>query len=183
MELEIKIGDDGNPYQEFNGRKYKLYPGRRYFTQHKHSMHRVVWEFFNGKIPKGKHIHHINENSWDNRLENLELIECSKHLSEHIKKKFEKDKEWFKEFQTLGTEASKVWHKSEEGRKWHSDHAMKNNFGGIVYGIGTCEVCGDEFTKKKKDQKFCTKGKSGNNCRSKSRRIRLKQLKMEKNDF
>jgi hypothetical protein len=47
-------------------------------------MHWVVWEFYNGKN-KGFHIHHINENSWDNRIENLEEIKSSNHLQEHMK--------------------------------------------------------------------------------------------------
>lgn len=37
------------------------------------SVHRFVWECFNGEIPKGQIISHINNNKEDNRLCNLEL--------------------------------------------------------------------------------------------------------------
>lgn len=44
--------------------------GKRYdfFT------HRLVWEAFNGPIPKGLQINHIDENPENNRLDNLNLM-------------------------------------------------------------------------------------------------------------
>lgn len=42
-------------------------------------MHRVVWEFYKGKIPKNHDIHHINKNISDNKIENLELYTKSEH--------------------------------------------------------------------------------------------------------
>lgn len=36
--------------------------------------HRVIWEMFNGKIPKGKVVDHINNKKSDNRIENLQCI-------------------------------------------------------------------------------------------------------------
>ena len=36
--------------------------------------HRFIWECFNGLIPEGKVIDHINDNKEDNRLCNLQLI-------------------------------------------------------------------------------------------------------------
>ena len=38
------------------------------------SVHRLVWETFNGLIPEGMQVNHINENKTDNRLENLNLM-------------------------------------------------------------------------------------------------------------
>lgn len=43
------------------------------------SHHRSVWEAFNGEIPKGMHINHINQNKADNRLCNLELVTPSEN--------------------------------------------------------------------------------------------------------
>ena len=36
--------------------------------------HRIIWEMFNGEIPKDKVIDHINNNPSDNRIENLQLV-------------------------------------------------------------------------------------------------------------
>ena len=40
----------------------------------KFGVHRLVWEAFNGKIPNGLVVNHINECKTDNRLENLNLM-------------------------------------------------------------------------------------------------------------
>ena len=37
-------------------------------------LHRLVWEAFNGPIPEGMHVNHINEDPKDNRLCNLNLL-------------------------------------------------------------------------------------------------------------
>lgn len=37
-------------------------------------VHRLVYEAFNGQIPEGMQINHINEDKTDNRLENLNLM-------------------------------------------------------------------------------------------------------------
>lgn len=45
--------------------------------------HRLVWKKHFGEIPKGYHIHHINGNKQDNRIENLTLISSSEHSKKH----------------------------------------------------------------------------------------------------
>lgn len=44
-------------------------------------IHRLVYEAFVGDIPKGmkNHIHHINHNKQDNRVENLALVSAKEH--------------------------------------------------------------------------------------------------------
>ena len=43
-------------------------------SQKKYHVHRFVWECFNGVIPEGKVIDHINNDKEDNRLCNLQLV-------------------------------------------------------------------------------------------------------------
>lgn len=47
------------------------------------SRHRFIWKEKNGKIPKGKIIHHINGNQEDYRLDNLICVTPSEHSLIH----------------------------------------------------------------------------------------------------
>ena len=46
--------------------------------------HQYVWEQHNGVIPKGYHIHHIDENKLNNDIKNLELMTESDHHKYHV---------------------------------------------------------------------------------------------------
>lgn len=45
------------------------------------SVHKLVWLAFNGKVPEGYEINHINEDKTDNRLENLNLLTHKENLN------------------------------------------------------------------------------------------------------
>ena len=48
-------------------------------------VHRLVYEYFIGNIPKGYHIHHIDGNKQNNCIDNLECISPSDHNKKHHK--------------------------------------------------------------------------------------------------
>ena len=44
-------------------------------------VHRLVWEAFNGQIPEGLQVNHINEVKTDNRLSNLNLMTAKENTN------------------------------------------------------------------------------------------------------
>lgn len=48
------------------------------------SHHRVVWETWNGSIPQGMHINHINQIKSDNKLSNLEMVTPSENQKKRV---------------------------------------------------------------------------------------------------
>jgi hypothetical protein len=76
------------PIQEFNGRRFYRRPGPSgyYRSDPKFGgkyMHRVVWEFHNGPIPFGHHIHHLDGDPANNAIENLVAMDAETHAIHH----------------------------------------------------------------------------------------------------
>ena len=69
--------------QRFDGLSY--YRCGFYFQRKGRRLHRAVWEKYNGKVPDGYHVHHIDGDRSNNNIENLALMEGHDHLSEHMK--------------------------------------------------------------------------------------------------
>ena len=71
---KIKVGDICNNKNITTGYKRVGLYGKRY------SNHRIIWEMFNGAIPKGLNIDHINGKRDDNRIENLQLVTQTQNI-------------------------------------------------------------------------------------------------------
>lgn len=157
-------------YQEFNGFRFNLDRTTGYFhgwvNGVNYLMYRYVWEFYNGEISKGYHVHHIDGDKSNNKIENLECIIGSSHLSGHMNKR---DKQELRNRMSVAQEYAKLWHKSEEGHAWHSKHAKEIMEEQLkIKSKNICENCGKEFEIydfKKKQSRFCS-----NACKSAYRR-------------
>lgn len=162
-------GNETLPCQEFNGHNYYLYKGERYFSRGRSRLHRKVWEFYNGKIPNGYHIHHVDNNPHNNDISNLNIVAGTLHLRFSAKQTTKNNPEWRKEFHAKGIEAAKEWHKSEEGRAWHREHG-KQCWINKPYFTYKCKECGKEFkTKSNIGSSYCH-----NNCKAKAYRKKCK---------
>ena len=78
----------------FNGHNFYRYPNsksrsrRKYYVINKHvtgitTLHREVWKFHNGEIPEGFHIHHIDGDTDNNHISNLQCISLLDHGKLH----------------------------------------------------------------------------------------------------
>ena len=135
--------------QEFNGKTYHK-TGEIYHRNAGARLHRAVWEHHNGAIPDGKHIHHIDFDSSNNDIGNLQLVTPSEHYWLH-----------------KPANNPKTWHKSKEGAKFFSSH-FKSVWKKWEQENKVCVICGNDYlTWHPKRSLYCS-GK----CRNKARYIR-----------
>jgi hypothetical protein len=144
------------PTQEFNGKKYRKYSGERYYSRGPNRLHKIIWEYYNGEIPKGFDVHHKDENPENNEISNLELIDNIEHCRFHAKRRFEKDPELLRRFVEGGKREAKKWHGSEAGKEWHKKHYELHGQSMYVKKEYECIVCGKKFMSTVTDSKFCS---------------------------
>jgi hypothetical protein len=139
----------------FNGDTYVQQPSGYYFKyttrnaerRHAKQLHRAVWEFYNGPIPDGCHIHHVDGNKDNNDISNLECISAKEHISMHSKRLMQDParKEANRQQLAEAQELAKKWHASEEGKDWHRKHTAESLAKAWVKTEHTCEYCGKKF--------------------------------------
>ena len=87
------IDTNGNIYRDGkkmspvnNGIGYYQIKLRRNKKRYPVYVHRLVWETFNGPIPEGYEINHIDHDKSNNTLENLELVTHRDNLKKAVQK-------------------------------------------------------------------------------------------------
>lgn len=167
----IQYFDDGD-VACFNGRTFRRDKKTGYYLasqKPRKRLHICVWEYYNGEIPKGYQIHHIDMDKRNNDISNLQMMTRQEHMKYHGENMREETKEKLrKNLIENAIPKSKEWHRSEDGRKWHSDHGKKayEKRGLNKY---CCTYCGKEFETRhiygEGINTFCS-----NNCKSAYRR-------------
>lgn len=163
-------------YQESHGERFVRDNRTNYFysiarygeKNSRKAMHRRIWELENGKIPDNMHVHHKDGDRCNNDIKNLELLSPSEHMKRH-NEKWRNDQELIeKKRNNLKNNVlpkAVEWHKSEEGRKWHSEQYEKTKDRLHATEKLSCIQCHTSFDGKKNKYKFCS-----NKCKSKWRR-------------
>lgn len=92
---KYEVSKDGTIVSKWFGRVMKGAEWNGYLTIHLKTInskdmffkyHRVIWYYFNGEIPEGYEIDHINGDRMDNRLENLRIVTHTENLNNPITK-------------------------------------------------------------------------------------------------
>lgn len=165
--MEIEYRENGD-LAIFDGHKFRRDKKTGYYlcSSLRKRLHRYVWEYFNGDVPDGCHIHHKDGDKTNNDLSNLELLTAHDH--EVLHGTLLSDEERNQRRENVISKAmpkAKFWHGTEAGKIWHSEHA-KNTMKNRKENEYICEMCHKPFVSKKVgDTKFCSNG-----CKSAYRR-------------
>jgi hypothetical protein len=158
----------------YKGIRFRRYPdakdssSRNYFTPGIQDrlngvkrLHQEIWEDHHGPIPQGYHVHHKDGNPLNNDIENLECQPYVEHLGNHLR-------ENPREVSEAARAAAAEWHRSEEGRAWHSELG-KLAWENCGYVQKVCEHCGIEYEEPTTGahSRFCS-----NACKSAWRRAK-----------
>lgn len=158
-----------NKYQYFNGLKFTRDDKTGYYLNStiRKRMHRYVWEYYNGEIPKNYQVHHKDKDRGNNTIENLECLPRIKHLSLHGNER--SDKHYDEMIENLNNNArpkAVEWHKSQKGREWHKKHYDKMKEALHAKTEKVCANCGEVYIGcDRSTDKFCS-----NKCKSAYRR-------------
>lgn len=148
--------------QIFNGKIYRLYKGQKYFrrTDKKTGgkggikyLHRAVWEYHYGEIPKDKMVDHINRDKSDNRIENLRLV-SSKENRANVPEEYND-----------GCRRRMIAYNSQDYGKWWQDEKKKQaraeklslSWKNREYFEKNCLLCGKVFRARHKKASYCSK--------------------------
>ena len=147
---------------EFNGVRYYRYPEsprpslRNYYQRPGDSLHRAIWRSKRGPIPDGYEVNHIDHDTLNNDISNLECIPRPAHRSEsaHSRKGRERT------CTQCGTQFT-----AKSANKWGSDRwfcsgrcaSAWRRAAGLDRGEIVCQECGNRVqTTNFRKQRFCS---------------------------
>lgn len=136
----IEVIDD--KHQCFLGEIYAERANGGHYASN-NTLHRVVWAYHNGEIPDGYHIHHVDRNTANNDISNLQCLPAAEHRQIHAtNQRYEK---------TCAICGEKFLSKVKSARYCSSSCAHKST----TYEK-SCKHCGKKFTTTHKEAEFCS---------------------------
>lgn len=116
------------------------------------ALHREIWKDAHGPIPDGHVIHHIDHDPLNNDVANLACMAHGDHTRHH---RTDEDAERDRAHLDRHRDRAAEWHRSPEGRDWHSRNARASAERRRVERH--CEVCGKAYqTSHPERSKYCS---------------------------
>ena len=152
----------------YNGRSF-CYDGKGYYynSSLRKRLHQVIWEQYNGPLPDGCEIHHKDFDRENNDISNLVCLSSKEHKKLHADSLTDEQRDWRRENMNMNARPKAVeWHKSKNGKAWHSEHIRQQHEKGVFEHELTCTYCGKTYTGiLNGENHFCS-----NKCKSAYRR-------------
>jgi hypothetical protein len=160
MESPISVYLDGVRYTR--NPKGRQRANRVYYSPPRGSgleqYHREIYKRHHGPIPDGYHVHHKDDDPFNNDPSNLVALSPPEHFAEHADEVLERNRgprqqAHLADVRHLASE----WHRSDEGRAWHREHGARTweDREHVEY---TCVTCGTKFlSRNPRGAKHCSK--------------------------
>ena len=141
----------------FNGDIYRLsgnyYRRNVWGSKGASNLHRAIWQYHHGIIPVGYEIHHVDGDTFNNDIANLECVEMREHQRQHMLERIARGE--MQPPSQYALEQAAKWHRSEEGLEWHKKHAKDAWIDRKWYQVN-CQECNQAFnTPYPTRAKFC----------------------------
>lgn len=136
-------------------RSHRVYYGAR---DHGY-LHRRIYEDNHGPIPDGWHVHHADENPFNNDPANLVALPPDEHSHVHPGDVDRTSPEWLEHLASIRLLAAE-WHSSPEGIEWHREHGKQTWEGRERQPVGNCAMCGEPVTSyfvSRGELRFCSR--------------------------
>lgn len=127
-------------------------------------LHRDIWAAANGPIPDGWHVHHRDEDPFNNDPGNLVALTPKQHAQEHAAELRAARQQHMNDIRHLAS----AWHRSEAGQAWHHGHGRRS-WEGRVAVTRTCELCQKTFPSRSGHARFCSRACMARNVRREAR--------------
>lgn len=155
--MKVEYLEDGD-LAIFNEVKFRKDKTTGYYlnsTLHER-LHVYIWEYYNGKSPKGFEVHH-KEGKGKNDIEYLQLLSKSDHMKLHsLIETDERKEKKRKNLEENARPKASEWHKSEEGRKWHKKHYERFKSKLQTKHIKVCDFCNKKYETIQENSRFCS---------------------------
>ena len=138
----VEIIDD--THQRFNGETYLL--DKTGHHRRLNYLHRIIWNYCYGEIPHGSEIHHVDNNSLNNDVSNLQILTATEHKKLHRKHIAE----------ITCPICGKTFPNNSRGTAVYCSQACAGKAKQKSEFEKVCPTCGKNFTTKRANAKYCS---------------------------